>query len=228
MTRWATAEWSRIQDEYGGGGLEALLERSYQSLNLLDLNIPKDRFSTFHALSIESILNVSNVEPTLESRYKQSNFWGYLSKTLRTNLMQIVAMVTMLGGGLIHFNKAMLIFPLIPVVGVCAYLSHEHEKEAKIREVSEKLQKDATTYYLSYTKGLLDRLVQRLGGLLDLEEKRFRETLENVKEAYSLHQVELDKMQNELKVQIPAMKSSGLSQIEKDLSELRKIKQSIL
>jgi len=132
LTRWATAEWSRIQDEYGGGGLEALLERSYQSLNLLDLNIPKDRFSTFHALSIESILNVSNVEPTLESRYKQSNFWGYLSKTLRTNLMQIVAMVTMLGGGLIHFNKAMLIFPLIPVVGVCAYLSHEHEKEAKL------------------------------------------------------------------------------------------------
>ena len=83
------------------------------------------------------------------------------------------------------------------------------------------------SYYQSYTKGLVDRLVQRIGGLLEFEERHFRETLENVKETYASHLSELDKTQSQLKLKLDEMKRSGQSKTEKDLAELRKLKQSL-
>lgn len=69
--------------------------------------------------------------------------------------------------------------------------------------------------------------MQRIGGLLEFEEKRFRETLENVKEIYASHLAELDKTQSQLKSQLDEIKRSGQNKIDKDLVELRKLKQSL-
>jgi len=69
--------------------------------------------------------------------------------------------------------------------------------------------------------------MQRIGGLLEAEERSFREALENVKEIYASYLSELDKTQSQLKSQLDEMKRPGQNKIEKDLVELRKLKQSI-
>ena len=238
LTRWATAEWSRIRDEYVGGGLDTFFKKSYDSLNFIsELILPEDGFSTSQTLSIQSVLNVSNVEPMVELRYKKVGIWGYISKTVRTNLMSILGMVTLLGGAvaavaaMVGFvfkpDRAIFTLPLLPILVIVAILGHKQEQEAKIEEASEKLQKEIISYYQSYTKGLVDRLIQRIGGLLEAEERRYRETLENVKETYASHISELDKTQSQLKLQLDEMKRSGQSKTEKDLAELRKLKQSL-
>ena len=227
LTRWATAEWIRIQSEYCDGGLKSFLERSYQSLHFIpELDFSNEGFSISQSINVQSVLNLSNVEPAVELRYKQVNLPGYMLKNLKGQVIAIAGLLTMLGGGAI--SGGLLAPILFPFVAVAAWLSYTQEKEAKIEESAERLRKETISYYQSYVKGLIDRLVQSISGLLDVEEKRFRETLDNAKEAYALYQAELDKTQNELKAQIAEMKLSGQNKIEKDLSELRELKQSIL
>jgi len=232
LTRWATTEWSRIRGEYGDGGLDALFKKSYESLNPIPgLMLLEDSFSTSQTLSIQSVLNVSNVEPTVELRYKQVGLWGYMFKNLKGQIIAIVGTITMLSSSFaesLSFDvKKVLIPSLIPITLVMVWLSYKQDKESKVEEITEKLQKEAASYYQSYCKGLIDRLVQRIGGLLESEERRFRETLENAKEIHASHLTELDKTQSQLKSQLDEMKRSGQSKIEKDLVELRKLKQSI-
>jgi len=158
LTRWATAEWSRIRGEYSSGGLDALFKKSYESLNFIpELTLLENSFSTSQTLSIQSALNISTVEPTVELRYKKINIWGYISKTVRTNLMQIMGVLGLLGGvgGLIakmlEFNltmdKALFIPIFLPILFVAAILGHKGEQEFKIEEASEKLKKEIMSYY---------------------------------------------------------------------------------
>ncbi|QSJ17586.1 FHA domain-containing protein [Nostoc sp. UHCC 0702] len=229
LTRWAAAEWNRIGSEYAGGGLDSLFKKSYESLNFIpDLMLPDEGFSNSQTLSIQTLLDVSSVEPTADLRYKQVGFWGYMFKNLRGQIITIVGTITMLGSGFIGSNAKVILIPaLIPITLAMVWLSHKQEKEAKVEEVAEKLQKETANYYQSYVKGLVDRLMQRIGGLLEFEERRFRETLENVKETYAAHIIELEKNQNQLKSQLEDLKRSGPNKVEKELAELRKLKQSI-
>ncbi len=231
LTQWAITEWNRIRREYAGGGLDAFLRKSYESLNFIpELVLSDDGFSTSQVLSIQSVLGVSSVEPTVELRYKQVGFWGYMFKNLRGQIITITGTITMLGSSFIPMLpfdvKAILILALLPFTFVMVGFSHKQEKEAKVEEVTEKLQKETASYYQSYVKGLVDRLMQRIGGLLESEERRFREALENVKESYAAHITELEKTQSQLKAQLDEMKRPGQSRFEKDLAELRKLRQS--
>lgn len=228
LTQWAITEWNRIRSEYAGGGLDAFLRKSYDSLNFIpELVLPDDGFSTSQTLSIQSVLDASSVEPTIELRFKQVGLGAYMFKNLKGQIITIVGTITMLGSGFIGSEAKVILIPaLIPITLVMVWLSHKQEKEAKVEEVVEKLQKETVSYYQSYVKGLVDRLMQRIGGLLESEERRFRETLENVKESYAAHITELEKTQNQLKAQLDEMKRPGQSRFEKDLAELRKLRQS--
>lgn len=228
LTQWAITEWNRIRSEYAGGGLDALLRKSYESLNFIpELVLPDDGFSTSQTLSIQSVLDASSVEPTIELRYKQVGLGAYMFKNLRGQIITIVGTITMLGSSFIGPDAKVILIPaLIPITLVMVWLSHKQEKETKIEEIVEKLQKETVSYYQSYVKGLVERLMQRIGGLLDSEERRFRETLENVKESYAAHITELEKTQSQLKAQLDEMKRPGQSRFEKDLAELRKLRQS--
>ncbi len=229
LTRWATTEWNRIRSEYYGGGLDALLKKSYESLNFIpELVLPEDGFSTTQNLSIHSMLNNSSVEPEIGLRYKQVGFWGYMFKNLRGQIITIVGTIATLGSGLIPNDAKNILIPaLIPFTLCLVWLSHKQEKEAKVEESTEKLQKETASYYQSYSKNLVDRIMQLIGGLLESEEKRFRGVVDDIKEIYTSYIAELDETQKQLKSQLDEMKRSGQSKIEKDLVELRKLKQSL-
>lgn len=228
LTQWATTEWNRIRGEYVSGGLDAFFENSHELLNFtIDLVLSKEGFATSQILNIQPLLHVSTVQPTVDLRYKQVSFWSYILTSLRKDIMLIVGMGTLLGGALVQNNKANLIPCLVPVAATIAYFRYEHEKKEKIEDVSDKLQKEVEIYYQSYTKSLVDRIMQRIIGDLEAEERHFRETLENVKEIYASHLAEADKAQNQLKSELDEMKRSGQTKIEKDLIELRKLKQLI-
>jgi hypothetical protein len=223
LTNWATSEWTRIQSEYIGGGFNSFVKKSYNYLNFIpELELSEDGFSSSQTLSIQSILNVSSVEPTVESRYKQVDFWGYMFKNLRGQVISIAGLLTMVGGGIV--TGGILVPILLPVAGAAVWLSYKQDKEAKIEEATERLRKETTSYYQSYIKGLVDRLVQKITGLLESEERYFREILENIKETYTLHLAEIDKKQSQLKLQIDEMRRSGQNKIDKDFAELKKLK----
>jgi uncharacterized coiled-coil protein SlyX len=152
-------------------------------------------------------------------------------KNLKGQIISIVGTVMMFIAGvdkeISSTIKFILVPALVPFILALIWLSYKQDKEAKVEEVTGKLQKEIANYYQSYVKGLVDRLMQRIGGLLEAEERHFRETLENVKETYASHISELDKTQSQLKLHLDEMKRSGQSKIEKDLAELRNLKQSL-
>jgi FHA domain len=242
LMQWANAEWKRINSEYAGGGLNLLLENSYKTLSFVpNITLEQDNFSTSQNLNIQSVLNVSSVEPDLEARYKQVGLGAYMFKNIRGQIIGVVGLITMFGGSLINSSsttsgstvsssvdiKTYIIFALVPFTLLALWISHKRDKEAKIEETTDKLKKESISYYQSYTKGLVDNIAQRIGSLLDSEERHFRETLDNVKEVYANHLAEQNQAQIQLKSQLDEAKKSGQSKTEKDLDELRKLKQSL-
>lgn len=49
--------------------------------------------------------------------------------------------------------KPILIPSLVPITVVMIWLSYKQDKEAKVEEITEKLQKETGSYYQSYVKG---------------------------------------------------------------------------
>lgn len=232
MTKWSISEWKKIQTEYFDGGFRTLLQKSHETLNFIpEVKISKSLFVSSQTLNVQSVLGFTEVEPTFELRYKQAGFFGHMFKNIRGQVIAIGGTVTMLGGsftGGVPDNIKPFIIPcLLPMVLVLVFISHKQEKETKIHDTHEKLQKDAVSHYQSYTKMLVDRLSQRINSLLDAEDKNFRDVLDNVKESYADYVAEVDEKQKQLQSQVNEMKRSGQSKTEKDFVEFQKIKQAI-
>jgi hypothetical protein len=229
LTRWAENEWKRIHNEYANGGLNIILMDSYKTLNFISgMTLSKDGFSISQNLNIQSILNVSSVEPEIELRYKQVGLIAYIFKNIRGQIIGVVGLISMFGGAFLPDGiKPLIILTVLPFTLVALWVSHKRDKETKLEETTEKLKKDSISYYQSYTKGLVDNLVQRIGSLVESEERHFKETLDNVKEVYASYLAEQNQAQIQLKSQLDEVKRSGQSKTEKDLDELRKLKQSL-
>jgi len=231
MTKWSISEWKKIQTEYFDGGFRTLLQKSHETLNFVpEVKISKSMFVSSQTLNVQSVLGFTEVEPTFEVRYKQAGFFGHMFKNIKGQVIAISGLVAMFGGAVTNISnetKAAIIVIALFIAPVLIFFTHKQEKEAKLHEAHEKLQKEAISHYQSYTKMLVDRLSQRINSLLDAEDKNFRDVLDNVKESYAEYVVEVDEKQKQLQSQVNEMKRSGQSKTEKDLVEFQKIKQAI-
>jgi pSer/pThr/pTyr-binding forkhead associated (FHA) protein len=230
LTKWSISEWKKIQTEYFDGGFRTLLQKSHETLNFIpEVKISKSVFVSSQTLNVQSVLGFTEVEPTFELRYKQPGFIGYMLKNLRGQVIAIGGLLAMFGTsiGVADSIKPFIIPCLLPIVLALVSISHKQEKETKIHDTYEKLQRDAISHYQSYTKMLVDRLSQRINSLLDAEDKNFRDVLDNVKESYAEYVAEVDEKQRQLQSQVNEMKRSGQSKTERDLVEFQKIKQAI-
>jgi hypothetical protein len=231
MTKWSISEWKKIQTEYFDGGFRTLLQKSHETLNFIpEVKISKSVFVSSQTLNVQSVLGFTEVEPTFELRYKQNGFWGYMFKNIKGQVISAVGVIGLFGSGISQISpemKGVIITVLLPGVALSLFFTHKGEKEAKVHDALEKLQKDAISHYQSYTKMLVDRLSQRINLLLDAEDKNFRDVLDNVKESYADYVTEVDEKQRQLQSQVNEMKRSGQFKTEKDLVEFQKIKQAI-
>ncbi|NBD15035.1 MAG: FHA domain-containing protein [Cyanobacteria bacterium] len=222
LRRWAYAEWEKILNTYGNGGLKGLYDRSHQNLNIFPNLLPESPFPSTPEIDIENILMGSFMEHECDSHYKQVSFAGYLMKQLRSNLMQIMMMVTMgsafIGLGLGRqeisdfVGKHFTAFP--PLFGVVIALiywffsdQYNQEQKLKIQETTEKLKNKLLSYYQSLLKSLLDKIFQELTLKLEEEERSFRDALKLVNETYEQKILEKEKEQNQYKAQMEELKT---------------------
>lgn len=230
LRSWAYAEWEQILNNYGNGGLKGLHHRSHHKLNLVPNLLPESPFPSPLAIDIENILMGSFMQQECSTYYNQVSFASYIMKQLRSNLMQIMMMLTM---GLAFMNltagrKQIFAFianyfaafpPLFGMVIAGIYLfffnQYKREQKLKIEETTDKLREKLAGYYQSLLKSLLDKIFQELSLELEEEDRSFRDALKAVNESYeektlekenqqSQHRAELEQLraqQNELKKQ---------------------------
>jgi hypothetical protein len=231
ISQWATVEWERIHKEYVNGGLNALYSNSYRELNLIPkIMVSKKEFSSSQILSIQTVLNISSVDPENESQYKQMSFWEYLlikSKDHVVGSITLTVLATFLlkgadklggssaGAAGIDVRLYLLLF-LIPFAIVVLRIYYNKDKEAKLKETTQKLRQESVIYYQSYTKWLVEKLIQRIGILMEGDERNLRDILDNVKDIYHSHINEI--------IQEKQLKQN---KIDRDLAELRKLRQSL-
>ena len=226
LEEWVNAQWQKICHQYEDGGLISLWEKTYDALNLIpEIQLLKDKFIVSQNLNIEPIFSISTIDQNFVVKYKQVGFLGYMLKNVKGQIISIGGLLGMISGG--AFSKGILIPILLPIVIIILWLSYKQDKENKVEESINKLQKDAANYYQSYVKAVIDRLFQHIEKLLDLEERNLRFTVDEVKEIYTTYFSELDLTQRQLKVQIDEMKRYQLREIEKDITDFHKLKQSI-
>lgn len=222
LRNWTDAEWQKILDSYGDGGLKGLHTRSYQKLNVVPDLLPESPFPYPPAIDIENILMGSFMEYECNYHYNQVSFASYIMKQLRSNLMQIMMMLTM---GLAFMNltagrKQIFAFianyfaafpPLFGTVIATIYLfffnQYKREQKLKIQETTEKLKEKLDSYYQSLLKSLLDKIFQELSLTLDEEERSFRDTIKLVNETYEEKNLEKETEQNQYKSQIETLRA---------------------
>jgi hypothetical protein len=199
ISKWATTEWERIQNEYTGGGLSFFLKDSFDKLNFTsEVSIPKKNFSSSQKLNIQTILNTSSVEPDINFKYRKIGFFEYLLKNGKSHAfggVTLTLIITFLfksteNSGQNSATSDMeikifyLILFLVPFTISMLWFNHKQDKDMRLREATDKLKKESNTYYQSYTEWLTGKLIQRIEIIMSSEERRFQETLENVQEIY--------------------------------------------
>jgi hypothetical protein len=91
-------------------------------------------------------------------------------------------------------------------------------------EAGVKLKKDLSSYYQSFAKNLLDKVIQDLNLNLELEENKITDGLEIVSDAYSDRLVEVEKQQIRIENNLEQYKIQQKS-LATELSEFEKLKQ---
>lgn len=222
LRNWGYAEWKKILNNYGNGGLKGLHERTHSKLNIVPNILPESPFPSPPAIDIEKILMGSFMEHECDSHYNQVSFPSYIMKQLRSNLMQIMMMLTM---GLAFMNltagrRQIFAFianyfaafpPLFGIVVAAVYLfffnQYNREQKLKIEETTDKLKEKLAGYYQSLLKSLLDKIFQELSFELEEEERSFRDALKVVNEIYEEKTLEKENQQNLYKAQIDQLRT---------------------
>ena len=239
LSTWSSHEWEKINHTYCNGGLNGLLERLYQRINIIPELLSESPFPEPDKIDIRDNFLISFAGTNCETSHKQKFLGAYIMKQLRSQMMQIMMMLTLVLGfvgikssknqmtqGLSNYFKqypwlfGLFIFGII-VLLVNAYNS---ENELKLDEAGVKLKKDLSSYYQSFTKNLLDKVIQDITLTLELEDKKITDSLEIVSDTYSDRLIEIEKKQIQIKSNLEKYQAQQKS-LSTELSEFEKLKQ---
>ncbi|MEO1340308.1 MAG: FHA domain-containing protein [Cyanobacteria bacterium J06635_13] len=239
LEKWAVAEWQRINYSYGNGGLHSLLERLKQKTNVIPGVLSESPFAEPDDVDVKDNLLMSFAGTNCETTHKQKSLGGYIMKQLRSQMMQVMMMAT-LGLSMIGItaNKGKLMsdmsnyfkqYPWLFGIFVCGIIfllvsAYNNENDTKLQEAGVKLKKDLSGYYQSFTKNLLDKVIQDITLNLELEDKKIADSLGLVSEAYGDHLIEIEKKQIQIKSNLEKYRTQQKS-LNTELSEFEKLKQ---
>jgi hypothetical protein len=223
LKKWSIKEWQKITNTYGNGGLNGFLTRATQQVNVQFILSSKSFFISPDTIDIENNFLLSFVGLPCETVYKQKSLTGYIVKELRGNIMAIMMPITLLiplvfvgdkvSKGQIFgtiaklFNQHPWILGIVVCVAIYLFInSYNRDAEEKIEEVSQKLKKELSGYYQSFTKNLLDKIIQDINLALESEDKKIIDSLESINKAYSERIIDLEKHQIEIKTNLEQSK----------------------
>lgn len=207
---WSQREWNRALNEYGGGGLNGLIQRIESSLTI-----------TASPISIEAInkpirqpnltrgLDDSIMGVKTEEKLEQDGFAGYFWTKFRGGWMAFGSLLTIGTTLALTFVSAgasenpsggpagrparglqgvvqqfpYLKYLIIPVLtGFLIYLLRDYRisRQRAIEELGEKLKKDLGRHYQDFAKDRVGRLTEEMLLTLDAEDRRLRDALGQV------------------------------------------------
>lgn len=236
---WAIKEWDKINNYYNNGGLKNLLNNAYHSINIVpSLLEEKNPFAPPESLNLEANFQIPFAGIECEERHKKVSLAVYIMKTIRSNLMQIMMMTTMtLGFVGVRAGKKDLIDKISGVfqaqpwlLGIIIFAlvfflvsSYNDDNDLKVEETAEKLKKQITSYYQSFSKSLIDKVIQDINLALEYEATRIDNVLKNMEELYQDYIVEVEKKQIKIQVKMDEYKEKDKN-ITKELAEFKKLK----
>jgi FHA domain len=198
ISKWATAEWERVKNEYAEGGLSSFLKGSFDKLNYIpEVFISKKDFFSSPKLNTQTILNTSSIEPDINLKYRKISFFEYLVKNGKSHAfggVTLTLIITFLFKGTENTVKSdievkifYLILFLVPFTIGMLWFNFKQDRDIRRKEATDKLKKESNDYYRSYTEWLVEKLIQRIDIIMNAEARRFQEALGNVQEAYDAY-----------------------------------------
>lgn len=240
LQEWSAGEWDKICHLYGKGGLNHLLAEAYTTINFIPGLLKETPFLKPQTINMGKIFLNSFTETTCEVIYKQNSLGAYIMKQIRSQLMQIMMMVTLVLSLIdIQTNKGVLMgelakifkqFPWLFGLVVCGVFfllinAYDRDNEMKIKEAEKKLKKDLASYYQSFAKNLLEQVVQDLNIVLEAEDKKISNALELVNQTYNKYLFEQEKQQIKLNQELAQYKTeqNNLAQALAEFNKLMKL-----
>lgn len=237
VERWGNNEWNKIISSYNHGGMNALIERSRATFNMVPSLLDKTSFSYPGPIDVRDSLLMSFAGITCEVRHKQTSIVTYLMKEIRTNMMQYMMMITLLlavvgirGGKNQIFEKLSGFFKAYPwslgivIFGVFTFLlnAYNSDNQLKLEEAGEKLKKELTAYYQSLSKNLLEKIIQEFTVALDYEVKKLEDTFAEIQSNYNDYILASEKQQVKSQANLDIYREKEKN-IDKELGEFQKL-----
>ncbi|MEM7758731.1 MAG: FHA domain-containing protein, partial [Cyanobacteria bacterium P01_A01_bin.40] len=239
LEQWATEEWYKIIHVYGNGGLSALLDRLSEKTNTIPQALAESPFDLPDEINLQDNFLMSFAGTNCATSHRQMSLGAYIMKQLRSQMMQIMMMLTLVLGfvgikssrnqmtqGLSnYFQQYPWLFGLF-VFGIIFLLvnGYNSENDLKLDEAAVKLKKDLSSYYQAFSKNLIDKVVQDITLNLELEDKKIADGLQIVSEAYSDRMMEVEKKQIQIKHNLEQYRAQQQS-LNTDVAEFEKLKQ---
>lgn len=237
MENWALKEWDKILNIYGNGGLNGLLIRSNERANIIPNLFSESPFHEPSELDVKNNFIISFMGIDSDVRHKQVSMAGYIMKTIRSNLMQIMMMATLVFAVLgqkvgknemfAQLSGVFKQFPFLLGLGVFALIfflttSYNQDNNLKLEEAAEKLRKEVSSYYQSLSKNLLEKVIQDINLTLEYEANRLDNSLQNIQESYSEYIIEQEKKQISIKANLDLFKEKEKN-LSKEITEFKKL-----
>ncbi len=238
LETWTTDEWQRICHSYDNGGLNNLIDRLDRTINIIPDLLSESPFTAPDDIDVQDKFQMSFAGTDCQTTHKQKSLAAYVMKQLRSQMMQIMMMLTLILGFVgIKSNKGQMTgkmsetfqqYPLLFGLFICAIIfllvnAYNGDNDLKLEEAGKKLKKDLASYYQSFTKNLLDKVIQDITLALELEDKKISNGLDLVDDAYTDHMIDVEKKQVEIKNNLEKYKDQQKN-LSNELSEFEKLK----
>ncbi|MEL6500315.1 MAG: FHA domain-containing protein [Cyanobacteria bacterium J06623_1] len=239
LESWASEEWYKITHVYANGGLYGLLKRLDGRINAIPGILSESPFSEPDDIDVKDNFLMSFAGTNCETAHKQKSLGSYIMKQLRSQMMQVMMMLTLVLGFVgIKSSKNQMMQNLsgtfkqqpwlfgVFVCGVIFFLvnAYNNENDLKLDDAGVKLKKDLSGYYQSFSKNLLEKVIQDITLNLELEDKKITDGLEIASEAYSDRMIEVEKKQIQIKNNLEKYRAQQKS-LNTELAEFEKLKQ---
>lgn len=203
IDKWSTEEWRRICNEYAEGGLNKVIDSTYNTLNLIpSRNLDKSLFRLPKKVDLQRGLQDTFVEFSNDVSFNQRTSGGNLIGLMGKSAFLFV------GGRYNMIAKELLAF-------VEKKATKTIEYESKVRESETELINDLCDYYQSIARDLVDKVMQNINRALKVETQRLDDSIEEVEEEYKSYAITLKKRAEEHK--------NKQRQLEQDKTELKRI-----
>ncbi|BAZ43330.1 FHA domain containing protein [Chondrocystis sp. NIES-4102] len=238
LKTWTSKEWQKITNIYNNGGLNGFLKRTTHQINVVPNLFTSSPFTPPSDLDLEGNFLISFVGTTCTTTYKQKSLIGYIVKELRGNIMATLMPVMLIIPFIVSskvsknqiigkfpqlFNK----FPWLLGLVVCAIVyflvnKYNQQNENDIEASVQKIKKDLANYYQSFTKNLLDKILQDINLALEIEAQKISDALETIDSTYLECLSDAEKQQLEIRNNLEQYKNQQKT-LETELAEFNKL-----